>query len=122
MSTIRGVKDRRFKFVQLLNDMFEDNQLSLKAKGFIGYCLTKPEDWEFHVSHLCSVLKEGEDCIHATIRECIARGYAYRYRPRSPNGHLLNMVTIVSDSKFEIERTRKEHAECPSFKNSLPQR
>lgn len=76
MATIRGVKDRRFKFVQLLNSMFEDENLSLGAKGFIGYCLTKTNDWVFHIDHLVSVLKEGEKAIYSIINECIDQGYA----------------------------------------------
>lgn len=102
MSTIRGVKDRRFKFVQILNSMFEDPDLSLKAKGFIGYCLTKTEDWKFHVNHLCTVLKEREKAIYSTIDECISQGYAYRYQTRKENGEFGEWETIISDSKEEI--------------------
>ncbi len=100
MSIIRGVKDRRFKFVQLLNSMFEDPDLSLKAKGFIGYCLTKPSDWVFHVSHLCSVLKEGEKAIYSVISECIKNGYAYRFQDRSVTGQTGSMQIFVSDSNY----------------------
>lgn len=112
MSTIRGVKDRRFNFVQLLNSMFEDSGISLKAKGFIGYCLTKPSDWHFHISHLCNVLKEGEKAIYAVINECIEQGYAYRYQPRSETGEYLPWETIVSDSKHEISQIREELEKC----------
>jgi hypothetical protein len=108
MSNIRGVKDRRFKFVQLLNSMFEDQDLSLKAKGFIGYCLTKPSDWNFNMTHLCSVLKEGEKAIYAVINECIEHGYAYRYQSHADNGDFLPWQTVVSDSKHEIQEIRRE--------------
>lgn len=108
MSTIRGVKDRRFKFVQLLNSMFEDQNLSLKAKGFIGYCLTKPSDWKFHIQHLCSVLKEGEKAVYSVINECIEHGYAFRYQPRTEAGEFLPWETVVSDSKHEIEEIKSE--------------
>lgn len=108
MSTVRGVKDRRFKFVQLLNSMFEDPEISLKAKGFIGYCLTKTENWHFHVSHLCSVLKEGEKAIYSVINECISHGYAIRYQKRREDGEYDAWETIVSDSKIEIEAIKKE--------------
>lgn len=108
MSNIRGVKDRRFKFVQLLNSMFEDTDLSLKAKGFIGYCLTKPSDWHFSMTHLCSVLKEGERAIYAVINECIEHGYAYRYQTHAENGDFLPWQTVVSDSKHEIQEIRRE--------------
>jgi len=116
MSTIRGVKDRRFKFVQLLNSMFEDPNLSLKAKGFIGYCLTKPEGWKFHISHLEKVLKEGECSIYSTMNECIDNGYAIRYQTRKPDGEFACWETIVSDSKEEIVQLKKDLEKDPGFK------
>jgi len=122
MTTVRGVKDRRFKFVQLLNSMFEDSNLSLKAKGLIGYCLTKTENWNFHIDHLSSVLKEGVKSIYSVINECIERGYAYRYQGRSKDGKLLPMEFIISDSKEEIETLRKDLESDPSFKKCLPDR
>jgi len=120
MSIVRGVKDRRFKFVQLLNCMFEDQNLSLKAKGFIGYCLTKPPEWKFHVNHLCAVLKEGEKAIYSVIKECIEHGYAYRYQSRNSNGDFLPVEIIVSDSKEEIAEIKKEIESDATFKKFLP--
>lgn len=122
MSTIRGVKDRRFKFTQLLNCMFEDSELSLKAKGLIGYCLTKTEDWKFHMKHLSSVLKEGERALYSTLNECIEQGYAIRYQLHKENGDFDHWETIVSDSKEEILALKKEMSEKPEFKEMFTQR
>lgn len=109
MATIRGVKDRKtVEFVQLFNIMFEDKHLSLKAKGFIGYCLTKPPTWVFHVDYLCSVLKEGEKAIYAVIKECIRLGYAYRYQLRDDKGRTRESEIIVSDSKEEIQAMKSD--------------
>jgi len=102
--------------------MFEDPDLSLKAKGFIGYCLTKKEDWKFHITHLCSVLKEGEKAIYSVINECVENGYAYRYQPRAENGDFLPIETIISDSKVEIAKRKKEIESSPNFKKCLPDR
>ncbi len=122
MSAIRGVKDRRFKFVQLLNSMFEDKNLSLRAKGFIGYCLTKPEEWVFHIKHLVSNLKEGEDAIYSTIAECESQGYAFRYQTRNKDGTVGKFETVVSDSKEEIALIKEEFDQNPDFNKFLPHR
>lgn len=119
MSTIRGVKDRRFKFVQLLNSMFEDPKISLKSKGFIGFCLTKKEDWDFHISHLCSVLKEGECAIYSTIDECEKNGYAFRWQPHKENGEFASWETVISDSKEEIAKLKEELKDNPHFQKSF---
>lgn len=120
MCTIRGVKDRRFKFTQILNPMFEDQNLSCKAKGFIGYCLTKPENWHFHISHLVKMLKEGEKAIYSMINECIEQGYALRFQKRREDGGFAKGEMIISDSKEEIISIKKELENDPDFKKMLP--
>ena len=122
MSTIRGVKDRRYKFVQLINEMFEDDKLSLKAKGFIGYCLTKPDTWKFHMQYLCSKLKEGEKAIYSVIDECEEQGYAIRYQRQREDGKFLEWETLISDSKTEIETIKKELENDFDFKVSFTDR
>lgn len=122
MTTVRGVKDRRFKFVQLLNCMFEDQKLSLKSKGFIGYCLTKTEDWKFNMTHLCATLKEGERAIYSTIDECEEQGYAFRWQPHKEDGDFDKWETVISDSKVEIALLKEELKDNPYFKKSFTDR
>lgn len=102
MSTIRSKKDRSARFVQLFSSMLEDPNLSLKAKGFIGYCMSKPEDWTFYIKQLASVLKEKERSIESAVNECIRLGYAIRFQKRKENGDFAPWETIISDSKEEI--------------------
>lgn len=108
MSTIRGVKDRQVKFTQIMNSMFEDKDLSLRAKGFVGYCLTKTDDWQFRMPHLCNALKEGERALYSIINECIELGYAYRYQVKGAKNRIIGWETVVSDSKAEIQRIKDE--------------
>lgn len=122
MSIIRGVKDRKFNSVQLLNSMFEDKNISLKAKGFIGYCLTKKEDWNFHIPHLCNVLKEGRDAIYSIIKECIDNGYAYRYRTRDEKGQLTIVEYLVSISKEEVQELKNKIDSINEFNKTLLRR
>ena len=116
MSVLRGIRDRRFKFTQVLNSMLEDEKISLKAKGFITYCLSKPDAWKFYISHLSSKLKEGEKAIYSTIDECIENGYAIRYQGRKENGgDFASWETIISDSKEEISLLKEELKNDPDF-------
>jgi|SRR5882672_37362 len=116
MSVLRGIRDRRFKFTQVLNSMLEDEKISLKAKGFITYCLSKPDAWQFYISHLASKLKEGEKAIYSTIDECIENGYAIRYQGRKENGgDFASWETIISDSKEEISLLKEELKNDPDF-------
>jgi hypothetical protein len=115
MSVIRSQKNRENPFVQLDKRMFEDKNLSLKAKGFIGYCLSKPDHWKFHVSHLSTVLMEKKDAIYNSINECVEQGYCIKYQPRRKDGKMSIVEYIISDSKEEISRIKEE------LKEILPQ-
>lgn len=108
MAVIRSIKDRANPYVQINKNVFDDPLLSLKAKGFIGYCLSKPDNWIFHVEQLCKVLKEKETSIYNVIKECIDHGYAIRWRKRSASGVFEPWQTVISDSKEEIQKIKKE--------------
>lgn len=117
MAVLRGVRDRRFKFTQVLNSMLDDENLSLKAKGLITYCLSKPDGWKFHMSYLVSKLKEGERAIYSTMEEMEREGYAIRYQPRKENGDFDSWETLVSDSKEEIALLKEEMKNDSNFQN-----
>lgn len=109
MTVIRYAKDRYIPFTQVSNDFLNDSNLSCKTKGFICFCIAKPANWKFYVSQLTEVLKEGRDCIRTMINEGIEQGYIYRYSVKNgKNNRFESMEYIVSDSKDEISRIKKE--------------
>lgn len=122
MGTIRGVKNRRANFTQVLNVMLEDSNLTLKAKGFITYCLKEKEDFTFYLWQLSSALKEGDRAIYSTLDECVEHGYAIRYQPRKPNGDFAEWETIVSDCKEEISLLKEELKQDPHFQKFFTER
>lgn len=122
MSIIRAKKDRNNPYVQISKKVFDDPEISLKSKGFIGYCLSKPDHWIFHVEQLASVLKEKERCIYNVIKECIDHGYALRWQPRKPDGSFGQWETIISDSKEEIISIKEELISSGELKECLPHR
>lgn len=78
MTVLRVSKDKNNPYVILNKKFLEDPAISLKLKGFLAYCLTKPDDWKFSVSHLKKVLKEGRGAIYSIIEEGITHGYITR--------------------------------------------
>lgn len=119
MSVIRSVHDRYNPYVQINKKALEDPKISLKAKGFIAYCLSKPDNWIFHVNQLCTVLKEQERSIYNTIKECIDHDYAIRWRKRDKSGKFEPWQTIISDSQDEIRRIRQELNSDPEIQKSF---
>jgi hypothetical protein len=102
--------------------MLDDQNISLKAKGFIVYCLSKKEDWVFHISYLSNVLKEGEKAIYSVIDECIKYGYAIRFQVRKHNGDFGSWETVVSDCQEEIAMLKEEMKNDPDFQKRFTNR
>ena len=105
MSIVRIKKERNF--VQINKEMLEEQELSLKAKGLISFCLTKPDDWQFHIQHLASVLKEGERSIRSALNEAISAGYAFRYQTRKENGDFGPWEIVITDSKETLAKYKE---------------
>lgn len=108
MSVLRSRKDRENPYVQINRKMFDDPNLSMRTKGFIGYCLSKPDEWKFYIEQLASVLKEKKTALYAAIKEAEREGYCIKYQHRLENGRMGKFEYIISDSKEEIARLKEE--------------
>lgn len=73
-------------FTVLYNGVLEDPNLSFKAKGLWAYCMSRPENWEFHVSHLAKVSKEKEKSIYAALEELMEAGLVTRIQQNKKKG------------------------------------
>jgi len=56
-------------FTILSNSVLENPNLSFKAKGLWAYCMSRPDNWQFHVTHLATISKDGIDAIYSAIKE-----------------------------------------------------
>lgn len=101
MSIIRTEKDKNHPYVLLNKSFFEDQNLSLRAKGLLGYCLTKPDGWQFHVSQLVSVLKEGKEAIYSTIKELVENGYCEKVQSKDDKGQFKTFDYVIHESKLK---------------------
>lgn len=74
------------KYLVINKTALEDPRLSFKAKGLWAYCMSRPDNWEFSVSHLCTVSKEKEDAIYSAFKELIEFGYCQRVQSNEGRG------------------------------------
>jgi len=65
-----------------INDAF----LSLKAKGLLGYCLSKPDDWTFYIQDISNHATDGVDSIRAGFDELKKYNYCKMFRNQNPKG------------------------------------
>ena len=80
MATIRVEKCG--DFTVLSNACFDDDRLSLKAVGLLGYMLRLPDDWNFTLEWLAGRHKDGLASIRSAMEELEAAGYVTRGQSR----------------------------------------
>ncbi|MEV2909470.1 helix-turn-helix domain-containing protein [Paenibacillus larvae] len=57
---------------------FNDERLSWKAKGLLGYLLSKPDDWQIYECDLIKQSADGRDSVRTALRELEKFGYLTR--------------------------------------------
>lgn len=106
-------------FTIFANQIFEDENLSLKAKGLFGYMWTKSDDWNFYVTELVKHSKAGRDQVMNALDELERNGYLLRSRNRNSLGQLTAKSTwLLSDTpkKHWIEQKNKKTKKTKSKK------
>lgn len=81
---IRTVK--KSQYVTINNSVFTDSRLSWKAKGIMGYLLSRPDNWKVIVGDLVKQSKDGRDAVYTGIKELKKYGYIEQRPVRSEEG------------------------------------
>jgi len=89
MAVFRTEKTKDFTIMS--NYHFKDKQLSMKAKGLLSMMLSFSDDWQYSLSGLAAVSKEGLTAIRAMVQELEDNGYLVRRRLRNGQGQLSNV-------------------------------
>lgn len=76
-------------FTILSNYHLRDKELSLQAKGLLSVMLSLPDDWNYSISGLAAISKEGKKAIRSTLDELKEHGYLIvtKHPPKSGTGH-----------------------------------
>lgn len=86
MSTFRINKTKDYTVMS--NHHLHDDRLSFGAKGLLSFMLSLPDDWDYTLSGLAKISKEGIDAIRTMVRELENCGYIVRQRDRDEKGRL----------------------------------
>ena len=66
------------KFATTPNELLNNRNISLKAKGIYGYLQSKPDGWTFSVKGMMSQLQEGKLSISSALKELENHQYLLR--------------------------------------------
>ena len=100
---IRTVK--KSQYVTINNSVFTDSRLSWKAKGLMGYLLSRPDNWKVIVGDLVKQSKDGRDAVYSGIKELKKNGYLEQRPIRNEEGKksIIRWEYIVYEEPICIE-------------------
>ena len=84
MSVVRIHKTNNFTVMS--NFHFKEKKMSLKAKGLLSLMLSLPDDWNYSISGLVTLSKDGKDSVMSALAELEEFGYLIRNRTTNSKG------------------------------------
>lgn len=73
-------------YTSMSNYHLRDRNLSLRAIGLLSKMLSLPPEWDYTVTGLAAICREGRDAVRATLMELEAAGYMIRQQTHSASG------------------------------------
>lgn len=107
MSVFRVHKTKNFTVMS--NYHFKEKEMSLKAKGLLSLMLSLPDTWNYSVSGLVSLSKDGKDGVMSALGELEKFGYLSRRRIQNEKGQFSGVEYHI----FEIPQAEKPIADNP---------
>ena len=108
-------------YTTMANYHLRDARLSLRAMGLMSKMLSLPDDWDYTVNGLASIVKEGRDAVRKALQELEAAGYLVREQSRSSGGNFAaNDYTLFEESRSPL--TEKPSTVKPSTEKPLTEK
>ena len=127
MSVVRVHKTSNFTVMS--NHHFKEKKMSLKAKGLLSLMLSLPEDWNYSISGLVTLSKDGKDSVMSALAELEEFGYLVRHRTINSKGQFSGIeynifeqpqkeIPIAENQNSENQHSEKSNAENPTQLNT----
>jgi hypothetical protein len=121
VSVVRVHKTKNYTV--LSNYHFREKGLSLKAKGLLSLMLSLPDSWNYSVSGLVTLSKDGKDSVMSALAELEKFGYLERERIINDKGQFAGIEYHIYEAPKEDNPIAvnpiegKEKAENPIAEN-----
>ncbi|MFK7601867.1 hypothetical protein ACI3L1_06610 [Deinococcus sp. SM5_A1] len=79
---IRAARDSENPYAQISRNLFEDERISWRSKGLMGYLLSRKDGWKIYVADLQKRSTDGRDACYAALDELGRAGYLERNETR----------------------------------------
>ena len=101
-------------YTVMSNHHFKEKKMSLKAKGLLSLMLSLPDDWDYSISGLATLSKDGKDSIMSALAELEKFGYLTRKRLTDEKGRFAGVEYNI----FEIPQPKEPIAENSNSANA----
>jgi hypothetical protein len=95
------------------NFHFKEKKMSLKAKGLLSLMLSLPDDWDYSISGLAALSKDGKDSVMSALGELEKFGYLTRQRLTNDKGQFAGVEYNI----YEEPQPQRPIAEKPILEN-----
>jgi hypothetical protein len=112
-------------FTVMSNHHFKEKGMSLKAKGLLSLMLSLPDDWNYSVSGLVTLSKDGKDSVMSALGELEKFGYLKRDRTTDSKGRFSGVeYNIYEEPQVDIpiaekQNSEEQHEEFQNAENQL---
>jgi hypothetical protein len=79
--------EHKTEFVRISWSLLRDERLSLESRGFLAYCLTLSDKWDFSISGLSSMLGVSKKTVMRLVKELKSLGYITQTKVKDKSGH-----------------------------------
>lgn len=129
MSVIRIHKTKNFTVMS--NFHFKEKLMSLKAKGLLSLMLSLPDDWNYSISGLVTLSKDGKDSVMSALAELEKFGYLERNQLVNEKGQFSGVEyhiyeepqkekPVAETPKSVLQKSGNQDAEKPRQLNTNP--
>jgi len=100
-------------YTVISNNIFKDQNLSLKARGLLTTILSLPDNWKYSIEGLASLCSDGRGSVTSAINELIEAGYVIRSQKFDETGRFSGFIYDI------YEETQGKIADLPFTENPI---
>ena len=108
-------------YVVMHNRVLEDESLSWEARGVLAYLLSRPDNWQPSVAHICKLGNMGRGKGQRIFNELKEAGYVKKSVPRGTKGQVAGQVlTCYETPRSDQEAKQQPNVVCMSGYTKTP--